>query len=161
MATKTKWKPDQYHTITAYLSVRDAAQAIEFYQRAFGAEEMLRMAGPDGKVMHAELRIGDSIFMLGDENPQMGAPSPQTVGGSTAGLMIYAESCDQAFDRAVKAGATAVMPPADMFWGDRYGSLKDPFGHRWSIGTHIKDLSPAEMQKATQEFMQQQAKQKS
>jgi PhnB protein len=160
MSKATSWKPALYHTVTPYISVRGAVQAIEFYKKAFGAEELYRMPGPDGRIMHAELRIGDSVVMLADENPEMGATSPATLGGSTAGLMIYVESCDHAFQRAVQAGATAEMPPMDMFWGDRYGTLKDPFGHRWSIGTHLRDMTPQEIIAASEAWMKQQAQQK-
>jgi PhnB protein len=145
--------PEGYHTITPYLTVRDAARAIEFYKQAFGAEARGVMPSPDGKVMHAELRIGDSIIMLADEFPEFGSLSPQTTGGSGTGLHIYIENVDAAFDRAVKAGATVEMPVADMFWGDRYGKLKDPFGHKWSIGTHTKDMSMDEMNRGMEEEM--------
>jgi PhnB protein len=133
--------PDGYHTLTPFLTVRDAARAIEFYKQAFGAVERGVMKGPDGKIMHAELKIGDSIIMLSDEFPEFGSVSPQTVGGSGMGLHIYLDGVDAAFDRAVKAGAQVEMPVMDQFWGDRYGKLKDPFGHKWSIATHTKDLS--------------------
>ena len=152
--------PEGYHTLTPYFTVRDAARAIEFYKQAFGAVEKGVMNGPDGKVMHAELRIGDSLFMLADEFPQYGSLSPQSTGGTGMGLHIYVEDVDSAFDRAVKAGATTEMPVTDMFWGDRYGQIEDPFGHRWSIATHIRDVAPADMQKAMQSMCsQQQAKQ--
>jgi PhnB protein len=147
--------PDGYHTLTPYLTVRDAARAIEFYKQAFGAVERGVMKGPDGKVMHAELKIGDSIIMMADEYPEMGVVSPQTVGGSSTGLHIYVENVDASFDRAVKAGAHVEMPVANMFWGDRYGKLKDPFGHKWSIATHTADLSMEEMDKAMTEAMAQ------
>jgi PhnB protein len=147
MAKKaTKAVPDGYHTITPHLTVRGAAKAMEFYKKAFGAEDLGRMEGPGGMIVHAEMQIGDSRFMLADEMPEMGSRSPQTLGGVAASLMIYTDNCDALFDRAVKAGATAKMPPADMFWGDRYGKLADPFGHEWAIGTHIEDLTPAEME---------------
>ena len=149
------WKPAQYHSLTPYLAVRGAPLAIEFYKKAFGAEELFRMAAPDGAVMHAELRIGDSVVMLGEESPEMGAPSPATLGGSPAGLLFYVEHCDQAFARALQAGATAVQPPADMFWGDRYGTVKDPFGHRWSIATHVKEVPPEEMARAQEAWMKE------
>jgi len=145
--------PKGYHTITPYMTVRDAARAIEFYKQAFGAKEKGLMKGPDGKVMHAELVIGDSIIMLADEFPEFGSLSPQSTGGSGTGLHIYIEDVDSAFDRAVKAGATVEMPVADMFWGDRYGKLRDPFGHKWSIGTHKADLSMEEMKKGMDEAM--------
>ena len=145
--------PKGYHTITPFMTVRDAARAIEFYKQAFGAKEKGVMKGPDGKVMHAELVIGDSIIMLADEFPEFGSLSPQSIGGSGTGLHIYIEDVDSAFDRAVKAGATVEMPVADMFWGDRYGKLHDPFGHKWSIGTHKADLSMEEMKKGMDETM--------
>jgi uncharacterized glyoxalase superfamily protein PhnB len=137
--------PDGYHTLTPYMTVRDAARAIEFYKQAFGAVEKGVMNGPDGKIMHAELRIGDSIVMLADEFPQYGSMSPLSTGGAGMGLHIYVEDVDSAFDRAVKAGASVEMPVSDMFWGDRYGKLADPFGHKWSIATHKADLSMEEM----------------
>jgi PhnB protein len=145
--------PDGYHTLTPYMTVRDAIRAIEFYKQAFGAEEKGIAKSPDGKVMHAELRIGDSIIMLGDEFPEFGSVSPQAIGGSASGLHIYVENVDAAFDRAVKAGATVEMPVMDMFWGDRYGKLKDPFGHKWSIATHKADLSADEMKRAMEDAM--------
>ena len=143
--------PDGYHTLTPFLTVRDAARAIEFYKEAFGAKERGVAKRPDGKVMHAELIIGDSIIMLADEFPDFGVVSPDALGGSPMGLHIYLDGVDAAFDRAVKAGAEVEMPVADQFWGDRYGKLKDPFGHRWSIGTHIKDMSADEMKQAMDE----------
>jgi uncharacterized glyoxalase superfamily protein PhnB len=145
--------PEGYHTITPFLTVRDAARAIDFYKQAFGAVEKGVTKGPDGKVMHAELRFGDSIIMLSDEFPEYGALSPQSTGGVGMGLHIYVEGVDAAFDRAVKAGAKVEMPVADMFWGDRYGKLADPFGHKWSIGTHIRDMSAKDIEKAQEEFM--------
>jgi uncharacterized glyoxalase superfamily protein PhnB len=145
--------PKGYHTITPFMTVRDAARAIEFYKQAFGAKEKGVMKGPEGKIMHAELVIGDSIIMLADEFPEFGSLSPQSTGGSGTGLHIYIEDVDSAFDRAVKAGATVEMPVADMFWGDRYGKLRDPFGHKWSIGTHKADLSMEEMKKGMDETM--------
>lgn len=150
--------PEGYHTLTPYMTVRDAARAIEFYKQAFGAEEKGVMKGPDGTIMHAELRIGDSLLMLADEFPQFGSLSPQTIGGSGTGLHIYVEDVDSAFDRAIGAGATVEMPVADMFWGDRYGKLVDPFGHKWSIGTHKRDMSMEEIEEAQEEFMKQMPK---
>jgi uncharacterized glyoxalase superfamily protein PhnB len=140
------------------MTVRDAARAIEFYKQAFGAVEKGVMKGPDGKVMHAELRVGDSLFMLADEFPEFGSLSPQSTGGAGMGLHIYTEDVDSAFDRAVKAGAAVEMPVSDMFWGDRYGKLVDPFGHKWSIATHKKDMSMPEMAEAQEEFMKQMPK---
>jgi uncharacterized glyoxalase superfamily protein PhnB len=146
--------PEGYHTLTPFLTVRDAARAIEFYKQAFGAKQRGGVAlGPDGKVMHAELQIGDSFIMLSDEFPDYGSLSPQSIGGSAMGLHIYVDGVDAAFDRAVKAGAQVEMPVMDQFWGDRYGKLKDPFGHKWSIATHVKDMSEDEMKKAMDEAM--------
>jgi PhnB protein len=145
--------PDGYHTLTPFLTVRDAERAIEFYKNAFGAESRGVMKGPDGKVMHAEIKIGDSVVMLSDEFPDFGSVSPQGLGGSPMGLHIYVDDVDSSFDRAVKAGAQVEMPVMDQFWGDRYGRLKDPFGHKWSIATHKKDLSMDEMKKGMDEAM--------
>ena len=145
--------PEGYHTLTPFLTVRDAERAIEFYKQAFGAE--LRgggvAKGPDGKVMHAELKIGDSVIMLSDEYPEFGSKSPQSIGDSAMGLHIYLDNVDAAFDRAVKAGATVEMPVMDQFWGDRYGKLRDPFGHKWSMATHVKDMSQDEMKRGMDE----------
>jgi PhnB protein len=152
MAKQVKSVPDGYHTITPYMTVRNADQAMEFYKKAFGAEERYRLPGPDGKIAHAELRIGDSVFMLGEESPEMGNISPQTLNGTTGGMMIYCKNTDEAFDRAVKAGATVVTPPENMFWGDRYAKLRDPYGHDWSIGTHFEEVSPEEMGKRMAAF---------
>jgi uncharacterized glyoxalase superfamily protein PhnB len=135
------------------LAIRGASDAIAFYKKAFGAKELSRMSGPDGKIMHAELKLGDRVLFLGDESPEMGAPSPQTLGGSAVSLMHYVKDVDAVFARAVAAGATAVMPPADMFWGDRYGMVLDPFGHRWALATHKADLTPKQMTKAMNEWM--------
>jgi len=145
--------PEGHHTLTPFLTVRNAARAIEFYKQAFGAKELGVMKGPDGKIMHAELKIGDSIIMMSDEFPEFGSLSPQCIGGSPMGLHIYIENVDAAFDRAVKAGAQVEMPVMDQFWGDRYGKLKDPFGHKWSIATHTKDLSMDEMKHGMDEAM--------
>ena len=149
--------PEGYHTVTPFMTVRDAASAIEFYKRAFGATERDVAKDPSGKVMHAELQIGDSVIMMSDEFPDYGALSPQSVGGSSMGLHIYVDNVDTAFDRAVKAGAQVEMPVMDQFWGDRYGKLKDPFGHKWSIATHTKDLSRDEMKQAMDDAMKKTA----
>lgn len=144
--------PEGYHTLTPSLTVRNAERAIEFYKQAFGAEVRGGVAkGPDGKVMHAELRIGDSVIMLTDEYPEFGSKSPQSIGDSGMGLHIYLDNVDAAFDRAVKAGASVEMPVMDQFWGDRYGKLKDPFGHKWSMATHVRDMSQDEMKKGMDE----------
>jgi PhnB protein len=145
--------PEGYHTLTPFLTVRNAERAIEFYKQAFGAQARGVAKGPDGKVMHAELKIGDSVIMLSDEYPEFGSLSPQSVGGSPMGLHIYIENVDAAFDRAVKAGAQVEMPVMDQFWGDRYGKLKDPFGHKWSIATHVKDVSADEMKRSMDDAM--------
>jgi len=152
--------PDGYHTLTPYLTVRNAPGAIEFYKQAFGATERGVMKGPDGKVMHAELMIGDSIVMLAEEMPEYGALSPETTGGAGMGLHIYLDGVDAAFERAVKAGAQVEMPVMDQFWGDRYGKLKDPFGHKWSIATHTRDLSADEMKRGMEEAMEKMQMQK-
>ncbi len=149
MTTKAKPIPDGFHTITPCLTIRDAARAIEYYKKAFGARELVRMPSPDGKrIMHAELKIGDSLLMICDECPEMGARSPQALGGTPAALHLYVENVDQTFDQAVRAGAEPIMPVMDMFWGDRYGKLRDPFGHEWGLATHQRDLTPDEMKKA-------------
>lgn len=146
--------PEGYHTLTPFLTVRDATRAIEFYKKAFGAQERGGVAkGPDGKVMHAELKIGDSIIMLSDEFPEFGSHAPDSGGSTSMGLHVYVNNVDEAFDRAVKAGAKVEMPVADQFWGDRYGRLKDPFGHKWSIATHVKDMSADEMKRSMDEAM--------
>lgn len=150
--------PKGYHSVTPGLMVRNASEAIEFYKKAFGAKEKMRMPGPDGKIMHAEIVIGDSHIMLGEEMPEMGCPAPQP-SGSPVGLYVYVKNVDKAFDQAVKAGATVVMPVMDMFWGDRHGTLKDPFGHRWGLATRKRSLSAKEMKKAADEWFAQQAKQ--
>ncbi len=147
MAGKVKPIPEGHHTVTPHLVTRDCAKAIAFYKKAFGAEELFRMPGPGGAIMHAELRIGDSMIYLCDECPDMGAKSPQALSGSPVTMHLYVEDADAAFKRATKAGAEVTMPLADMFWGDRYGQLKDPFGHQWSIATHKEDVPPKEMEK--------------
>src|SRR5262245_6252594 len=144
--------PDGMHTVTPHLAVRGAAAAIDFYKRAFGARELGRHACPDSQaIMHAEIQIGDSKVMLNDEFPEMGCAGPQSLGGSAVTLHLQVEDVDALFDQAVKAGATVLMPVQDMFWGDRYGQLTDPFGHRWSIASHVRDVSPEELMKAAAE----------
>ncbi|HEY0592598.1 MAG TPA: VOC family protein [Thermoanaerobaculia bacterium] len=138
--------PDGYHSVTPYLAVRNAAAALEFYKKAFGAEELLRMPAPDGKIAHAEIRIGDSIVMLADEHPDMDFVGPQTRGGATSTLMIYVEDVDARFKSAIDAGATVTRPLKDEFYGDRAGSLRDPFGHVWLIATHKEDVTPEQME---------------
>ena len=153
MAGQVKPVPEGYHTVTPYLTVNDGAKAIEFYKRAFGAQERSRMEGPPGKIGHAELKIGDSIIMLSDEMPGGGNRAPQSLGGTAVNIFLYVNDVDSVFDQAVKAGAKPDMPPSDMFWGDRFGKLTDPFGHSWSVATHKEDLAPAEMQKRAREAM--------
>jgi PhnB protein len=157
MAGKVNAIPPGYHSITPYLVVNEASRAIEFYKQAFGAKETVRMGGPGGKVGHAELKIGDSMLMLSDEMPGSGTRSPQSLGGSPVSIFMYVESVDSVFNQAVKAGAKADMPPQDMFWGDRFGKLTDPFGHSWAIATHIEDVAPQEMEKRAQAAMAQMA----
>jgi PhnB protein len=149
--------PEGYHSITPALTCRDAARAIDFYKEALGAKEILRMNGPGGRVMHAELQIGDSHFMISDEFPGMSAaPNPSVLPSSY--LYVYTQDVDAAFNRAVKAGAQPAMQPSNMFWGDRYGKLTDPFGHQWGIATHVEDVAPEEMQRRSEEFSKQMAK---
>jgi PhnB protein len=145
--------PKGYHSITPYLVVNDAARAIDFYKRAFGAQEKMRMDSPGGKIAHAELKIGDSIIMLSDEMPGTGARSPRSLGGSAASVFLYVENVDTVFKQAVSAGAKADAEPSDMFWGDRYGKITDPFGHQWSLATHKEDVAPEEMAKRTKDAM--------
>ncbi len=144
--------PQGFHSVTPYLTVNDAARAIDFYKRAFGAQELNRMDAPGGKIGHAEIKIGDSIIMLADEMPGTNTRSPQSVGSTTGGVYLYVENADAVFNQAVSAGAHVEAPLTDMFWGDSYGRLKDPFGHSWSVATHKEDVAPAEMSKRMQEF---------
>jgi PhnB protein len=139
--------PDGYHSITPYLVVKGGARAIEFYCRAFGATELMRMAEPDGRIGHAELRIGDSVLMLADEYPEIGARSPQTVGGAPVSILLYVPDVDATVARALEAGATLTRPVADQFYGDRTGGVTDPFGHVWYVATHMEDVSPEEMKR--------------
>jgi PhnB protein len=152
---KVKAIPEGYHTITPSIVVSDGAKSIDFYKKAFGAEERVRMPGPDGGVMHAELRIGDSAFMLGEEMPTMGAKSPKTLGGSPVSFFIYTENVDAAWDRATKAGGKPIMPLEKMFWGDRAGCLEDPYGHKWWLAQHVEDLTPDQIKKRQEEFFAQ------
>jgi len=138
--------PEGYHSVTPYLIVRGGSDAIEFYKRAFGATELFRFPAPDGKVGHAEIKIGDSPIMLADEYPQMGYNSPQSIGGSPVSLMVYVDDVDTVFSRAIEAGATVKEAVQDKFYGDRIGSVVDPFGHVWHIATHKEDVSIEEMQ---------------
>ncbi len=145
--------PEGFHTVSPHIVVDDGNAAIDFYKKAFGAEEKARMTGPDGKsIMHAELKIGSSIIMLNEEFPGGGAKSPKTLGGSPVILHLYVDDVDAFYDRAIKAGAKVSFPIADAFWGDRYGQVTDPFGHTWSLATHKKDLTEAEINKGAEEF---------
>ena len=159
MATKAKAIPDGYHAVTPYLVVHDAARAIDFYQHAFGAKEVMRMDGPPGKIAHAELKINDSMIMLSDEMPGSGARSARSLGASPVSIFLYVEDVDAVFNRAVTAGAKVDQALADMFWGDRYGKLTDPFGHSWSLATHKEDVAPAEMTRRSKEAMAKMAQQ--
>jgi PhnB protein len=145
--------PEGYHTITPYLAVEDAEGAIDFYKRAFGANERVRMHGPDGKVGHAELEIGDSLVMLSDPFPQSTTKPPKELGGSSASVFMYVEDVDSVVQDAVDAGAEIKMPIENMFWGDRFGSVADPFGHTWSIATHVEDVPPEEMEERAKAAM--------
>jgi PhnB protein len=137
--------PEGYHTVSPYLAVEDAAQAIEYYVKAFGAKEVVRMDAPGGKIGHAELEIGDSLIMLSDAFPQSTMRPPKELGGTTAGAFMYVEDVDSVVQDAIDAGATVTTPVEDMFWGDRFGTVTDPFGHVWSVATHVEDVPPAEM----------------
>lgn len=139
--------PDGYYSLTPYIVIKGAAEALEYYKAVFGATEVLRMPGPGGRIMHAEVKIGNSILMLADENPERGAFSPSTTGQATSSIMFYTDDVDATFARAVSAGAKADQPPTDMFWGDRMANITDPFGHMWGIATHKEDVSPEEMQR--------------
>lgn len=147
MATNVKPIPDGYHSVTPYLIIKGAATAIDYYKNVFGATELFRMAGPDGKVGHAEVKIGDSPIMLADEHPELGHVGPQTLGGTPVGIMIYVDDVDTMFNAAIAAGGQQVKPVEDQFYGDRSGTLKDPFGHMWTVATHVEDVAPEEMEK--------------
>jgi uncharacterized glyoxalase superfamily protein PhnB len=153
MAPKVNPLPQGYHTVTPNLIVDNSARALEFYQKAFGAEETVRMPGPGGSILHAEMRLGDSIFMLHDEMPDMGGKSPKAYGGTPVSFYVYVEDVDAAWKRAVDAGAKPTMPLQDMFWGDRTGRLEDPFGHAWNLAQHVGDPTPEEMQRGQEAFL--------
>lgn len=144
---KIKPIPDGYHTVTPYLTIRNAAAALDFYKRAFGADEIFRIANPQGKVGHAEIRIGDSAVMLCDEFPEMGAQGPESIGGTPVMMHLYVENVDALVERAVNAGGKLERPVADQFYGDRAGLVVDPFGHKWWISTHVEDVPPDELKK--------------
>ena len=147
--------PEGYHTLTPNLVVVDARRASDFYKQAFGAQETVRMPGPDGRVMHAELKIGDSRVMLGEEMPDMGARSPKAYQGTPVSFYLYTANVEQAWKRAREAGAKEVSALWDMFWGDRIGQVQDPFGHRWTLAQHVKDLTPEEMKREQEAFFSQ------
>jgi len=144
-AKKVSPIPPGYHTVTPYLTVNDGAGALEFYTRAFGAREMMRMPAPNGKIGHAEIRIGDSFIMLSDELPGTSTKAPTSLGGTTGSLMVYLPNVDAAFKKAIDAGCKSLMAPADMFWGDRFGKLEDPYGNQWGLLTHKEDVPPKQM----------------
>ena len=150
--------PDGFRTITPYLTLLDGGPAIDFYKKAFGAQEVMRMPGPQGKgIMHAELRIGDSMLFLSDEFPQGDTQAPASLGGATGSVFLYVPDVDATFNKAVQAGAKAITPPADMFWGDRFAKLVDPFGHHWALATHKEDVPPDEMSRRAKDAMKQMA----
>ena len=144
---KVNYKPDAYGHVSAYLAISGASEAIEFYKQVFGAQELGRFPAPDGKVGHAELKIGDTVVMLADEYPDMGYVGPQALGGSPVSLMLYVKDVDQVFQNAVELGAETLRPVENQFYGDRNGTLKDPFGHIWTIGTHVEDVTEVEMER--------------
>jgi PhnB protein len=150
----TKAIPDGYHSVTPYLIVKGAAAAIDFYKRAFDAVELMRMPSPDGRIGHAELRIGDSPIMLADEHPEMGHRGPQSLGGAGVSLMVYLDDVDEVFKRAIAGGAKELQPLKNQFYGDRSGTLQDPFGHQWTLATHVEDVAPEEMRRRAEKFMQ-------
>ena len=150
----TKAIPDGYHSITPYLIVKGAAAAIDFYKRAFGATELMRTPSSDGRIGHAELRIGDSPIMLADEHPEMGHRGPQSLGGAGVSLMVYVEQVDEVFKRALASGAKQLQAIKDQFYGDRSGTLQDPFGHTWTVATHVEDIPPDELHRRAKESMQ-------
>jgi uncharacterized glyoxalase superfamily protein PhnB len=155
MAKNTQGLPKGYHTVTPSLFVAGAAKAIDFYKKALGAEELMRHPAPDGTIMHAEIRIGDSTLMLGDEMPEYGGKSPKSLGGTPVSFFVYKENVDAAWKRAIDAGGKEVMPLIDQFWGDRAGCFVDPFGHQWWLAQHVQDLTPEELNKAAEAYFSQ------
>jgi uncharacterized glyoxalase superfamily protein PhnB len=154
MATKARsYKPDRLHNLTPHLVVRGAEAAIDWYQKAFGAELLARSAGPGGRLMHVEMRLGDSVLMMADEFPEMGSSAPPTLGGSPVVLQLFVPDVDAVYARALAVGATGTMPPADMFWGDRYAKLTDPFGHHWALATQKEELTFEEMDQRGKAWM--------
>jgi PhnB protein len=157
MSPSARPVPEGYHTATPVLTVHNGVEALEFYVKAFSATKRGGVSIFDGKVMHAEFKIGDSVFMLSDEFPAMGNKSPKTLDGSSGGIWLYVPDVDASYGQAIGAGATSIAPPTDMFWGDRFATVLDPFGHRWSIATHREDVSPAEIERRAKEFYAQMA----
>ena len=154
MASKaTSPIPAGYHSITPYIIVKGGVKALDWYKKVFGAEELMRMPGPDGKIGHAELEVGDSLVMLSDPFPQATTRTPKELGGTSASVFLYVDDVDAVVKRAVDAGATVTMEVADQFWGDRFGTVQDPFGHSWSIATHVEDVPPAEMAERAKKAM--------
>jgi PhnB protein len=149
----TKPIPEGYNNVAPYLAVEDAAQAIDYYTRAFGAKERTRMQGPDGKIAHAELELGDSVVMLSDPFPQFATRPPKELGGTSVSVFMYVEDVDAVVKQAVDAGATVTVEVADQFWGDRFGTITDPFGHVWGLATHVEDVPPEQMQERAREAM--------
>ncbi len=145
--------PEGYPRVTPYLIVDGGSAAIDFYTEVLGADERMRMPGPDGRLGHAELEFGDSVVMLADENPEMGARAPRSIGGSPVTIHLYVDDVDATFERALQAGASSLQPVEDRFYGDRVGQLEDPFGHHWSLATHVEDVAPEEMSKRAAEMM--------
>ncbi len=162
MAKSVKPIPEGYHSVTPYLVQRDTKRALEFYKKAFGAEPRMSMPGPDGRIMHAEVKIGDSMVFMSDECPEMAADvkSPQSAGAVTSSIFLYVQDVDAVVRKAVDSGAKVIMPVADMFWGDRFGKVVDPFGHHWGIATHIADLTPEQIAKGQAEFEKKMAQKK-
>lgn len=144
--------PAGYPTVIPYMCIKGAGEALDFYAKAFNAVETVRMPGPGGMVMHAEMKIGESVIMLSEENCDQGQKSPVTLGGSATHVFLYVPDVDASFAQAIAAGATAIMPPMNMFWGDRFGKLKDPYGHEWSMASHVEDVTPEEMGKRMAEM---------
>lgn len=153
MASDVSFQPAGFHTATPYLRLKRAVEAIDFYQRAFQATELTRLVMPDGRIGHAEIKLGDSIVMLSDEHPEMGIVGPETLGNTTVSLLVYVPDVDASMQQAVSAGATVTMPATDQFWGDRMGKVKDPFGHEWALATRREDLTPEEMSRRFQQLM--------
>lgn len=162
LATAGSKKTDNFqargwHTVTPFIVVRNAEKAIDFYVKVFGAKEQTRMIGPDGKIMHARIQVGDSLICLSEENQSCGGTSPETLGGVASSLYLYVADIDASFKKAVDAGCKAKMPPTEMFWGDMFSSVQDPFGHCWSLATHVEDLTDEQVKKRQQEFFAQMA----